>query len=424
MPRYQNLKGSMNPFDNNRPVLNSSDRIRNKKSKYIYAAAKQKFQTKRRCTGKDIKYYKKGTVRSVANYKLQQDLARGNVLCEDCNDRGTLCGSTERVNLNKIEMGNNKVSEFWGGGGINADPTVVDDYVQTTGFPIIQSDISGVWDSASPPEVNKVDVSGALPGSDPSANMPYGYIKNLIKIPRNLDGAGITIDPSNILFPNDSCGFAPYLKHSNLKTYLTVSAIIPIHALNPFEANPGNCNDPSYNLFINRPAIMSKWWHAPPPNDKISPVLTGIIKSLCCKRNMHIKILTSPFIFASEGEFGLFDINIEVFQIRDYALLSNMINRKPFFTTFSFPPFFSGWEWGNLSPFLQTYTNQAEGDCIMWTWMIESIKMTQGTIEPSYNQTKYNATKQSYLSCLEDGTKKINFTKNTIKNKIVKGYCE
>ena len=81
MPRYQNLKGSMNPFDNNRPVLNSSDRIRNKKSKYIYAAAKQEFQTKRRCNGKNIKYYKKGTVRSVANYKLQQDLARGNVLC-------------------------------------------------------------------------------------------------------------------------------------------------------------------------------------------------------------------------------------------------------------------------------------------------------------------------------------------------------
>ena len=65
MPRYQTLKGSMNPFDNNRPVLNSSDRIRNKKSKYIYAAAKQKFQTKRRCNGKNIKYYKKGAVRSV-----------------------------------------------------------------------------------------------------------------------------------------------------------------------------------------------------------------------------------------------------------------------------------------------------------------------------------------------------------------------
>ena len=36
----------MNPFNNNVPKLNSSDRIRDKKSKYIYAAAKQKFQTK------------------------------------------------------------------------------------------------------------------------------------------------------------------------------------------------------------------------------------------------------------------------------------------------------------------------------------------------------------------------------------------
>ena len=31
MPRFTSLKGSMNPFDNNKPVLSSSDRIRNKK---------------------------------------------------------------------------------------------------------------------------------------------------------------------------------------------------------------------------------------------------------------------------------------------------------------------------------------------------------------------------------------------------------
>ena len=116
MPRFANLKGSMNTFDNNKPVLSSSDRIRNKKSKYIYAAAKKKFQSKRRCNGKNIKYYKKGTVRSVTNYKLQQDLAIGNALCEDCNGRGNLCGTIHKSNLQRVIMGNNIVSEFQGTG--------------------------------------------------------------------------------------------------------------------------------------------------------------------------------------------------------------------------------------------------------------------------------------------------------------------
>ena len=80
----------MNPFRSSNPNLSSGDRTRDKKSKYIYAAAKKKFQSGKRCGTKNIKFYKKGTVRSVSNYKLQQDLARGNVLCEDCNDRGNL----------------------------------------------------------------------------------------------------------------------------------------------------------------------------------------------------------------------------------------------------------------------------------------------------------------------------------------------
>jgi len=39
--------------------------------------------------------------------------------------------------------------------------------------------------------------------------------------------------------------------------------------------------------------------------------------------------------------------------------------------------------------------------------------------------SKYNATKQSYMSCLEDGTRKINFTKNTVKkNNVNVAYCK
>jgi len=321
-------------------------------------------------------------------------------------------------------MGNNKVSEFWGGGGLTFNP-ITGAPQQSLAFPVIQSDISGVWGDSTT-DINKSDLSGGtmLPGSDPSLNMPFGYIKNLIKIPRNLNGVGITIDPSNILLPNDSCGFAPYLKFSNLKTYITVSAIVPIHYQTtyppwvfPMPTIPSNCNDISYNKLVGTAVALVEWGWA-------DIVTVGLIKSMCCKRNIYIKGIETGFgLIFPEGEFGLFDINIEVFQITNYTTLSQRINYTPHFSETLYGQF-PGWDWGSFGPVLQFITHDVRDSINIWPWMIESIKMTQGTIEPSYNQTKYNATKQSYLSCLEDGTKKINFKKNTINNNIVKAYCK
>jgi hypothetical protein len=76
MPRYANLKGSMNPFDNNKPVLSSSERLKNKRDKTIYQAQKQHFQSKRKCGNKNVKYYNNGTMRSIQDYKLQQCFMR------------------------------------------------------------------------------------------------------------------------------------------------------------------------------------------------------------------------------------------------------------------------------------------------------------------------------------------------------------
>ena len=44
------------------------------------------------------------------------------------------------------------------------------------------------------------------------------------------------------------------------------------------------------------------------------------------------------------------------------------------------------------------------------SFQIESIKVMQGSIPRSANQFIKNQTTQSYMSCLEDGTKKIKFT--------------
>jgi len=108
------LKG-MNPFNNNTPGLTASERIRNKRDATIYQAEKQRFQNKRTCGNKNVKYYDNGTIRSMKSYKLQKSLARGNVLCEDCDDKGLLCkGPTNKDALASIQMGNNVVSEYWG----------------------------------------------------------------------------------------------------------------------------------------------------------------------------------------------------------------------------------------------------------------------------------------------------------------------
>ena len=110
------LKG-MNPFSNNKPRLTASERIRNKRDATIYQTEKQQFQNKKICGNKNVKYYDNGTIRSIKSYKLQKSLARGSVLCEDCDDKGLLCdGPVNKDALASIQMGNNKVSEYWGEG--------------------------------------------------------------------------------------------------------------------------------------------------------------------------------------------------------------------------------------------------------------------------------------------------------------------
>ena len=91
MPRYQNLKGSMNPFSNNKPVLSASERLKNKRDKTIYQSQKMNYQSSKTCGNKNVKYYDNGTVRHVKNYKLQNSLSKGVNLCDDCDKNGTFC---------------------------------------------------------------------------------------------------------------------------------------------------------------------------------------------------------------------------------------------------------------------------------------------------------------------------------------------
>ena len=126
-----------------------------------------------------------------------------------------------------------------------ADVAIIHDHMQnrlymsqTPGFNVIQSDISGVWGGSA------TDISKSLIGPDgilidlpplPSIPMPYGYVNNLIKIPRNLNGNLVVIDGSNVLFPADMCinlnhlsrkELFPYMKLSNLKTLVKIRGAV------------------------------------------------------------------------------------------------------------------------------------------------------------------------------------------------------
>ena len=71
------------------------------------------------------------------------------------------------------------------------------------------------------------------------------------------------------------------------------------------------------------------------------------------------------------------------------------------------------WDWGpNISPLGSSkleivFSKGAENYAGSSNYM-ESFRIFQGSCE--LNQTKHNATKQSYMSCLENKTRKINFT--------------
>jgi len=430
------LRG-MNPFSNNKPRLTASERIRNKRDATIYQTEKQQFQNKKICGNKNVKYYDNGTIRSIKSYKLQKSLARGSVLCEDCDDKGLLCdGPVNKDALASIQMGNNKVSEYWGEGelvlGSDASGNIL--VTQTLGFPVIQSDISGVW-GGSITDISKADLSGAiLPDSDPSLNMFFGYIDNLIRIPRNLDGNGIVIDPSNELFPDELCDPFRYLKHTNLSTYLVARMLVPLYiGLTPiFPGNiytsygsvPSNCNDTSYNLL---PGAFVVAVGADIPSGIVGNVFSGQIISLCCVREVNIDVSLNPVdplaAIIPPGHYGIFDVYIKLFNISNYIYISALLNAKVSGTA-------GIWQWGPedfFGPvgngFQMAFTKESNlyGMGINY---IESFNIFQGTIPPSFNQTQYNATRQSYMSCLENGTRKINFTKNTVKqDNVIAGYC-
>ena len=148
---------------------------------------------------------------------------------------------------------------------------------------------------------------------------------------------------------------------------------------------------------------------------------TGVISSICCVGNTG-KFWNAPIVGSLvEGNFGIFNMYVEVSQINLNAVgrMINYYNNKPF-TPYSNSPFVTEDSWiAGTSVGQQNNSN----DMTIWWYMVQSVNLIQGSIPPSQNQTKYNATKQSYMYCLENGTRKINFTKQNTRIPVKNAFC-
>ena len=524
MPRFENLKGSMNPFSNNRPRLTASERIRNKRDATIYQAEKSKYQASRKCYngGKNIKYYKNGTVRSTINHEMNQKLARGAVLCEDCNHQGLVCASTlTKKNFAKVNLGNSSISTFNLETGLN----FLGYQINTSR--VIVSDISGSWNDPS----GRVECQPTPPSA---CYFPYGYADNLITVPRNLGGSGIIIDPDNLLFnQDDNCNTfkipkPKYLKYMEINSYLVYEGILAdasgliMNGVYSFEG-PTNRNIytlSNYKDLLNTYVIIT----FQPNSDMVDPggpaseqgprwPITGVIEKICvtnkkitvANAGWNLNILSTggggykaqvadPAQYSGAPQYfeaDVFKVFIGLQYMNPDALLwQGSINRskcidpsgipsispdpapnalvfpptgsipqcaeaqfKPSFPNAGFvikkmpvtneptgaansksilvnsswagdavlasspvpPPagpdveswyaFYSGW------PGVSGLYGSRGYNASPMTVGLGQFKLTDRCSEP---QVRQNKTRQSYLSCIEQGTKNIKFTKNTL----------
>ena len=396
----------MNNYNNNVPNLSASDRIKDKKAKAIMKGTQKNFRANN-CISRNIKFYKNGKIKHVQSYDLKSSLARGNVFCGDCNQKGLNCASFRKA---KINSGNNALSEYWGGAFISGDSATPG---QSGGFTVINSNISG----------------------NPGQNIK----PNVISIPNNLNGNEIYIDPSNNLFDDSPCYRSKHMNYSTEKTYVVLRSAIPIEKqtdvnnfFNEINTVPGSCDDERNNYIRN--SITSLIGQG-----AIENAFAGRIIDICCIREQSLfepnrfKDLVdkndpdagfisdptlSPLVL---NNIGIFDVYIELFAIKNKDLLNQLLNYTPLFN-----PNTQAYDWGDLADKFGVITlqNKTQMGAYWFPSMIESIRIFQGLAEKEYNQSKYNHTKQNYMSCLENGTKNINLSLPYAINKpIVKSYC-
>jgi len=230
----------MNCFNNNIPNLTASEKIRNRKTKQLYKAAKLANNAGDRCSnfnGKIGFYPKTGQLRNTRSYQTFLALNRGYALCVDGAADPTetslydICGqslyrglaSCARHNTTpgaRVKLVNGRDSIYNVFSGMNIDPSsLFGGYSDNTfvgflyGFPVIKS-----W------PINK---------DDPLSAFKKDGSNNVLKYPLgNSGGCGIVIDPLNILFGADFCSTDINNQTQGPNKYLTFSHVSSFIAAN------------------------------------------------------------------------------------------------------------------------------------------------------------------------------------------------
>ncbi len=426
MPRYQNLKGSMNPFSNNKPVLSASERLKNKRDKTIYQSQKMNYQSSKTCGNKNVKYYDNGTIRSTNSFKMNMKLSRGAALCDDCDNNGTFCKPLIHQKKNtKINMGNNNLSVLSMDSGIIPSGGDTATNVQNTN--VIISDVDGVW-GGSPTDISKSLIG---PGW---ASFPYGYITNLIKIPRNLDGSGVIIDPSNLLFEQDNncntknLGKPNFLKLASINTTIVYTGIIG-KSTGSFASAADLYDRSNINQILNNFCVFSFTGQL---NNLDNGAATAVVLKTCFAGTQIINNNTGGFLGGTKFSVDIFKIFLTINSRKNEPLWQGTIfppvdgsiqnpsfkpNTISEFRVQGFTPIFAGpnpISFDIESIWCQNYAITAPFISNFGAGARMNIELQQNNIKCSNSQIRGNETKQNYLSCVEDGTKNIKFTKNSV----------
>jgi len=434
MPRYQNLKGSMNPFSNNKPVLSASERLKNKRDKTIYQSQKMNYQSSKTCGNKNVKYYDNGTIRSTNSFKMNMKLSRGAALCVDCDNNGTFCKPLIHQKKNtKINMGNNNLSVLSMDSGIIPSGLNAATNVQDT--TVIISDISGVW-GGSPTDISKslIGPGGQITVPTGFIPIPYGYIRNLLKIPRNLDGSGVIIDPSNLLFEQDNncnakkLGKPNFLKLASINTTIVYTGIIG-KSTGSFASAADLYDRSNINQILNNFCVFSFTGQL---GSLDNGAATAVVLKTCFAGTQIINNNTGDPAGGTKFSVDIFKIFITINSRKSEPLWQGTIfppvdgsiqnpsfkpNTISEFNVKGYNPAATG-----ISPvsfliesyFCQNYALTAPFVSNFGAGARMNIELQQNNIKCSNSQIRGNETKQNYLSCVEDGTKNIKFTKNSV----------
>jgi len=377
---------------------------------------------------------------------MNMKLSRGAVLCQDCEGNGTLCENIfDKNDLTKITMGNNTLSTLNLESGIIGTCGLAGG-TQISKNHIIITDVSGVWGGSA------TDISKSLIGPNATLHpiaplitpipMPYGYVDNLFKLPRNLDGNDIIIDPSNILFPmNDNCNSRTipkpnYMNLASIKTFIIYEG--PLSAggagnqiTNASQAVSSDPNSPNY--FAQYIGYFCTFTFSIAAFTVTEAAPTGQIIKICpLGETLMNDTLFGPTAFPL-FKVDTFRVYIEITYFGNTPLWQGHIYPSPnknnftpqfkpntisIFVVNGYTPIVSGLPVSAFSIYSSWASNYstAFGPSNDGGGIKMSIAIDQNNVNTcGISQIRGNNTKQNYMSCLEDKTRKINFTTNDNK---------